>query len=365
MTGTSLDGLDVAAVAIEGTGLQMQAELLEHRHVPLGSSGARLRALCDQTPQRADEIAALAHDFGTLHAATINQLCCELARPVDLVAVHGQTVFHAPPVSWALLDPAPLLAVLECHLVTDLRTLDLARGGEGAPITPLADWILFRSERPRAIVNLGGFCNCTHLPDHTGSPESLRGSDICPCNHLLDAGARRWLGRPYDENGNVALEDTPDAEGVATITRRLGEPPPDTTRSLGTGDEGLELIQALDFLPTPAKRLATLSAGIAELIANAVPQRNDVLFFGGGAFNGGLKRSLAKRLGDARIQIAAPGIGIDAREAAAMAILGALAFDDVDITLSAVTGRSAPNRFRAGRWFLAHHRDGEARKGKP
>ena len=354
MTGTSLDGLDVAAVAIEGTGLQMQAELLEHRHVPLGACGVRLRALCEQAPHRAADIAALAHELGTLHAETIEPLISALPRPVDLVAVHGQTVFHAPPLSWALIDPAPLLAVLDAHLVTDLRTLDLARGGQGAPITPLADWILFRGPRPRTIVNLGGFCNGTHLPDETGTPDAIRGADVCACNHLLDAGARRWLDRAFDEDGAVALSTTPEEAWIPTIVERLEVRSESVNRSLGTGDEGVDLIAALDALPTAAKRLSTLAAGIAEVIARAIPATNEVLLFGGGAHHQGVRRELARRRGGAPTSLGAAGIGVEAREAAAMGVLGALAFDGVDITLPAVTGRTGPARHRSGRWHLAH-----------
>lgn len=351
MTGTSLDGLDVAAVAIEGSGLEMTVELLEHRHAPLGACGPRLRALCEQVPHSAAEIAALAHEFGALHAATLEPLLEDLARPVDLVAVHGQTVFHAPPLSWALIDPAPLLQVLDCHLVTDLRTLDLARGGEGAPITPLADWVLFRGEGPRTIVNLGGFCNATHLPERTGSPESIRGADVCACNHLLDAGARRWLQRAYDEDGTVALKGAPDPERAQQIARDLAGPA-GRKRSLGSGDEGLELVRVLDDLTDPASRLATLVAGIATRIADATPPGNDVLLFGGGAFNGALLRALQERLGSQRVRIGASGIGVDQRESVAMAVLGTLALDGVDITLENVTGRAVARRFQAGRWFL-------------
>ena len=351
MTGTSLDGLDLAAVAIGGAGLEMTVELLEHRHDPLGACGPRLRAFCEQVPHSAAEIAALAHDLGTLHAESLGDLLRTLGRPVDLVAVHGQTVFHAPPLSWALIDPAPLLQVLDCHLVTDLRTLDLARGGEGAPITPLADWVLFRGEGPRTIVNLGGFCNATHLPERTGSPQAIRGADVCACNHLLDAGARRWLQRAYDEDGTVALEGAPDPGRAERIARDLAGPA-GRPRSLGSGDEGLEVVRSLDDLPDPAARLATLVAGLGTRIADAIPSGNAVLLFGGGAFNGALLRVLQDRLGSQRVRIGAPGIGVDQRESVAMAVLGTLALDGVDITLENVTGRTARLPFRAGRWFL-------------
>ena len=212
MTGTSIDGLDVSAVELTGEGLPMDARLLLHRQSSLEDCGPRLRQLAEQLPMTAGEISRLAREFGLLHARAVAGLVAELDRPPDLVAIHGQTVLHDPPLSWALMDPTPLLACVDCRVVTDLRMLDLARGGQGAPITPVADWVLFRSARPRTIVNLGGFCNATHLPERTGSPDAIRGEDVCACNHLLDAGARRWLQRAYDEDGTVALEGSPDPE---------------------------------------------------------------------------------------------------------------------------------------------------------
>ena len=121
-----------------------------------------------------------------LHAA--------LEARADLVVAHGQTVFHAPPASWQLLNAAPIARAVRAPVVFDLRQADLAAGGQGAPITPLADWIMLRAHGPaaagRAIVNLGGFCNVTILPSGAG-PEGVRGMDVCPCNHLLDGVARR------------------------------------------------------------------------------------------------------------------------------------------------------------------------------
>ena len=168
MTGTSLDALDAALVSVAGHGLEMKATFLRGRTFPLGPLARRLRALAEQEPRRAGEIAVLARDFALFHLDALRRLCCEKPRGFrrpDLVCIHGQTVFHAPPVSWQLLNPAPIAYGLKTPVVYDLRAADLACGGQGAPLTPLADWVLYGSvAEPRVIVTLGGFCNLTRLP---------------------------------------------------------------------------------------------------------------------------------------------------------------------------------------------------------
>ncbi|MGH7290698.1 MAG: anhydro-N-acetylmuramic acid kinase, partial [Myxococcota bacterium] len=166
MTGTSIDGIDIALTRIEGRGLDMRATLAWHVSQGLGELGPQLRQAADQQPMTAGQFARLAWDFGLLHADAIDASRKKhTSSPPDLIVAHGQTVFHQPPISWQILNPAPIAARFDCPVISDLRQADLAAGGQGAPITPLADWVLFRHEKHRrAIVNLGGFCNVTVLP---------------------------------------------------------------------------------------------------------------------------------------------------------------------------------------------------------
>jgi 1,6-anhydro-N-acetylmuramate kinase len=158
-------------------------------------------------------------------------------RAADLVAVHGQTVFHAPPVSWQLLSAAPIAHALRVPVVFDLRAADLACGGQGAPITPIADFVLFRDEEEnRAVVNLGGFCNVTLLERGSSLELSrVRARDVCACNQVLDAVARACLGRAFDEGGSRAASGRVDAGSYASCSRSSRHSR--ARRSLGTGDE--------------------------------------------------------------------------------------------------------------------------------
>ena len=351
MTGTSLDALDASLIRIEGEGVAMHATLERHATADLGPLRPRLRAACDGTLMSARDFAALALDFGRLHADTIGRLAG--TRRLDLVAVHGQTVTHAPPCSWQLVNPWPIALAARCAVASDLRGADLAAGGEGAPITPLADWILFRDATPTAIVNLGGFCNITWLPSSGADPEGVRGADICPCNHLLDAAAKRHLGMPFDPDGGHACRGRTDGRRAAGLCRAL-EAAGSDRRSLGSGDEGRDLLQVLEGLAAD-DAVATLASALGSRIgtaASAVGGIGRVVLAGGGARNRGLGQAIASASpGATVISSAELGMPVEARESMEMAVLGALAWDGVRITLPSVTRRGSATA-RDGLWCL-------------
>jgi 1,6-anhydro-N-acetylmuramate kinase len=351
MTGTSLDGLDVALVRAEGEGLAMRVHVESHRSLELGELQPRLRKACDGGAMTAGEFARLALDFGRLHAVALQALAGD--RPIELAAMHGQTVHHAPPVSWQLVNPWPVAQALACAVVTDLRGGDLALGGQGAPITPLADWVLLRDEAPTAVVNLGGFCNITWLPAEGDGPDAIGGADICPCNHLLDAAARAALGQAFDRDGAGAASGHPDPHALADLRgllARIGA----ARRSLGTGDEGVAWVASAASKLAPFTLLATVATAIGQCIGVAASDRGArrVVLAGGGARNRALRQAIEAAAGGIRVLLSDQvGLPLEARESAEMAVLGLLARDGVPITLPGVTGRTAP-RCRDGVWCL-------------
>jgi 1,6-anhydro-N-acetylmuramate kinase len=350
MTGSSVDGLDLALVEARGKGLAMRARMVRHVHRPLGDLGPRLARFARQAPCSALEIGRMARELGERHAAALLECLSEPERAeLELVAVHGQTVAHRPDVSWALFDPAALVASVDCAIVGDLRLVDRAHGGEGAPITPLADWILFRSDSPRAIVNLGGFANVTRLPNAAAAPDQIRGGDVCPCNQLLDGGARRFLDAAFDVDGVAAAGGRADEAIAGDIARQLLEIAP-CGRSLGTSDEGLEALERVEALG-PADALATLCRAVAGTIAGACGEARDVLLFGGGTRNRALVAALREALAERSVAIGTEACPAAAREAAAMAVLGLVAADGVALTFPEITGRGEPQH-RFGRWIL-------------
>ncbi len=334
MTGTSLDGLDCALVEITGEGLAMRARFIRGGTSDLGALKQPLRAMAEQVPMTSGDIARAMREFSLLHAKGVKELLG--GELCDFVCVHGQTVFHQPPVSWQAFQPAPMVRALGVPVVYDLRQADLAAGGQGAPITPIADWVLFRGDEARTIINLGGFCNVTNLPAAGGRVADITARDVCACNQLLDAIARRRLGASFDKDGAGALRGTRH-EGafgalVGLLRLQVG-----AGRSLGTGDELERAISGFDDTVDAASLAHTACEAIAEVILGTAGVCSGTpVLAGGGVRNGQLLRSLRDR--DARtITTASLGIPIEFREAACFAVLGALCQDRIPITLPQVT----------------------------
>src|SRR4051794_8694875 len=174
MSGTSADGVDVALVRVTGRGTDMRVRLIAHRHQPYSDE---LRTLIfsmrggDMAVRLAD-VARCTREVSIAYADAVNEALAGAgvtAKEVAAVAAHGQTVFHAPPDTTQLVDPALVAAKTNVSVVSDFRRADCAAGGQGAPLVPFADFVLFQSrEVDRIVLNIGGIANVTCLS--RGSP---------------------------------------------------------------------------------------------------------------------------------------------------------------------------------------------------
>jgi 1,6-anhydro-N-acetylmuramate kinase len=356
MSGTSLDGVDAVLLRLRGRGFGMGLdEMLDAVSVPLGG-GQVLARLAQGGSADAASIAGACLELGKSHQRACRTLCerAGIERP-DLVCAHGQTVWHAPPVGWQAFNPWPIADDLRCPVVYDLRSADLNAGGQGAPITPLADWVLFRHpEQNRLIVNLGGFCNVTNLPAGE-APGSIRAKDLCACNQVLDAAARVGIGRAFDPDGAYAargrVEPQAEAELFAVL---LGQSL--AGRSLGSGDEAGGWVDAWARRLGGEDLLATACRGVAMGIAAGLAgSGSGAVYVGGGsARNATLMRELERTLGGPVRRTDDLGVAAPWREGACFAVLGLLAMDGVEITLPGVTGRRGPIPL-SGAWILPPH----------
>ena len=363
MTGTSIDALDCTLVEVAGRGLGLCARHLSSHSVELGNLRSALKDLAEQRAMTAAQIATLSHDFALLHARAVKELLDRAgvsARELALVCPHGQTVYHKPPVSWQLLNLPVLAAELGVTVVGDVRAADLALGGQGAPVTPITDWLTLRDHRRpndggelRVVVNLGGFCNATMLAPGEVTPQRVRGFDLCACNLLLDSVAWRVMGVRFDDGGSAALSAEPDQEALDDLLGVLASQVGPSGRSLGTGDEATAWIgrhwrggagcSGATLAATACEAIGqTLAARLSAELSLADPAGSEslprVLLAGGGVHNAALVHAIASAC-TARVERTdALGVPAGAREAMAFAILGLLCADGVPITLPVVTG---------------------------
>lgn len=344
MTGTSIDGLDVALVEINGRGLGICASIKRCMSFPLGRLAVRLRRMAQGCPMRAKEIAAIAHELGLLHLKALKELIC--GDKVDLIAVHGQTIFHDPPLSWQLINPATVAYGLGIPVITDFRAADLALGGQGAPITPIADFLLFSSMiESRSIVNLGGFCNLTLLPKisknrrgnlHTFI-KKIRGQDVCACNQLLDSIARASFNMPFDRDGKHASIGNIKTKPFESLVYSL-EIQSKGKRSLGTDDGLAAWFKRYRKGYSPEDLARSACAAIALTIVHRSEAADRIILAGGGVKNHTLVEEI-RHYSNAPVELSDErGVPATHREAVAMAILGALCQDRVPITIPEITG---------------------------
>lgn len=372
MTGTSLDGLDAALVEITGTGLEMRARFVDMVSLPLGDLAATLRSFAEGHAHPPIDFMRAARLLGELHAEAVVELLNRAWRSsrttIDFVVAHGQTIWHAPRerggaskggISWQLFDPWPIVRRCEIPVCYDLRQADLIAGGEGAPITPIADWVMYRhDEQTRVVTNLGGICNMTIIPPRAG-PHEVTASDVGPCNLLIDGVVRQlYPGLTYDRDGEIASRGGISDEFARLVREasffRRGWP-----RSTGREDFNTAWIvslidQILEFFPgwEPENIVCSAVYAVAEVIHyEGVSGVSDptLVLAGGGARNPVLVQHIRALAGSDPVLLSSDlGIPIDAREAMAFAVLGALSQDGVPITLPRVTGATDPGR--AGAW---------------
>src|SRR5687767_10842662 len=210
MSGTSADGVDVALTRVTGRGLDMKAELVHHHHRPYDAAlRASIFQLRDSGQTSLSELARLGREISLTYALTVNEALSGAnlkASDLAAVAAHGQTLYHAPPDTIQWLDPALIAAEVGSPVVSDFRRADCAAGGQGAPLVPFADYILFRHPtKNRVLLNIGGIANRTWLKAG-GSLDDVIAFDTGPGNCISDYLCRTFdpTGPGYDEDGRIA-----------------------------------------------------------------------------------------------------------------------------------------------------------------
>ena len=322
MSGSSLDGIDLAYLSLDWSEGSLRSwDLLAAETRPLSEMW---RARLAHLPQQSALALAKTHTyFGHYLAEQVNAFRkAHAVGRVDYIASHGHTVFHQPERRFGMQigDGAALAALTACRVICDFRTQDLAMGGEGAPLAPLADAYLFKGYE--AYLNLGGIAN---LSLAMGDGRFLAG-DIAPCNQVLDALAAE-LDLAYDVGGAVAAKGTVH---LALLDELFDLPffERDFPKSLANEWIRSEILPRYQrYEASIEDKLATAVEQVAICLHGALEGRGAgrLLCTGGGAFNTYLLSRIGEYAAQANYTLApCPEDWIRYKEACLMAILGLL-----------------------------------------
>jgi anhydro-N-acetylmuramic acid kinase len=322
MTGTSLDGVDLACVEFTDGGYTLLSFTV--RPFP-----AELKAkLADAHQLPPDDFFALENEFSEFIAKAVVDVKEELAGRVDFLGVHGQTILHAPneKLGYQMLNGGLIATMTNTITVCDFRRADLAQGGQGAPLVPIGDRDLFPEYL--ACLNLGGFANLS-IRIH----DQHLAFDVCPCNMLLNELAGKE-GMEYDKNGQLAGSGHP----ILTLLSRLNalpfyaQAPPKSLGREWYADE----IRPLFAQGNTADLLRTACEHISDQVASSLPDKGKVLVTGGGAHNDFLMSRIREKTG---CEVIIPDKNlVDGKEALIFAYLAKLRLEGKANVSSKLTG---------------------------
>ena len=360
MSGTSADGIDAVVVEIAGCGTATQVQVLEFQTLALPDIlREQVFALFGEAASL-DDLCRLNFALGEAFAvAALVVIEAAGLRPdeVDLIGSHGQTVRHLPygqPGSTLQIgEPAVIAQRTGITTVADFRPADMAVGGQGAPLVPLVDYLLFtHPEKGRLMLNIGGIANVTVLPASSG-PEQVQAFDLGPGNMLIDAAVVHLTdGRErFDRDGGRGARGRVEAAVLAHLLEHdfLQRPPPKSTGREEFGTAFLtELLSQTDL--SDADLVATLTAFSARAIADGIKKfvlptvpAVELWIGGGGVHNGHLVGIIRDALPQLRVaSMGELGISADAREALSFAVLANETLMGQAGNLSSATGAERP-----------------------
>ncbi|MDO6712470.1 anhydro-N-acetylmuramic acid kinase [Aliiglaciecola sp. 2_MG-2023] len=362
MSGTSMDGVDVAIVDFS----KIKPSIIDCKTYDYPPALVRtLNSLCASS---GNELVAMGHadrEVAEVFAHAVNDILLKneiSASKIAAIGSHGQTIRHHPcgnnGFTLQIGDPNTIAVLTGIDVIADFRRKDIALGGQGAPLTPAFHQAIFRhSHHSRVILNIGGIANITHIP--SDAQQSVLGFDTGPGNTLMDAWCQKHLSLPYDANGAWAAKGSHDAQ---LLKKLLNEPFFTLPAPKSTGRELFHLAWLEQHLADYPKSVSKecVQTTLAMLTACSIAQQinqlegvEEVFVCGGGASNDFLMECLENELVECDLRTTDDlGVSPDSVEAIAFAWL-AYAFNlDMPGNLPSVTGASRPAVL--GAYFPAH-----------
>jgi anhydro-N-acetylmuramic acid kinase len=333
MSGTSLDGLDIALCRFNRNDSNWTFEILEAD--TLEYPELWMKSLINANRLKREELMVLDDEYGSFLGKQAKKFIARNKLKPELIASHGHTIFHEPNkgVTFQLGNGRMIADLTDLPVVWDFRSLDMSKGGQGAPLVPVGDKFLFHDYE--FCLNLGGFSNISF--DEKGKRIAF---DICPVNTVLNflAGEK---GLPFDEDGKIAETGTINAQLLSELNHLdyYRMPPP---KSLGREWVEENIIPIIEnYRIPPEDKLKTFCEHISDQLAKSVNQypKGQILFTGGGTLNRYLMEVIRNKVTH-NIFIPEKEI-IQFKEALVFGFLGVLRMDNSINCFSSVTGASS------------------------
>ncbi|MEM9549137.1 MAG: anhydro-N-acetylmuramic acid kinase [Bacteroidota bacterium] len=333
MSGSSLDGLDIAIVQF-GDGYEWQMLWCKD----YAYSEVWVERLKDYSKLSASDYIKLKFEYSKYIGNCLQDVLEEYGKPLDYVSFHGHTLMHLPEdeITEQIGNGGVIAALLDIPTLTDFRIQDVIKGGVGTPLAPLVESKLFPNYD--YYVNLGGIANITHVED-----AKVRSAyDICPCNQVLNHFANQ-LGQPYDKDGVIARsgQRVLELESVLNAMPYFAQAAPKSLDNNWIQNEFLPEFPA----GTPEDLLFTYTNWMASCIANEIPKSDketSLLVSGGGAHNTYFMDCLKGQLDQNNCTLVIPAKEIiDYKEAILMALMAKEYLQSKPNVFSAVTGASS------------------------
>lgn len=358
MSGTSLDGIDAALVKIEGCGEDTKVELLEFINIDMEDDIKKeIKKCCDINNSNVELICSLNFKLGYVFADAVKKVCQKAdfsLNRLDFIGSHGQTVFHIPrkydgyvKSTLQIGEPSVIAYETGVTVVANFRTKDIAAGGQGAPLVPYVDYLLYKSDKGRTLQNIGGIGNVTVLPQNCRL-EDVYAFDTGPGNMIIDEVVQRLQKVKYDKDGYFASLGKVKED---MLNELLNIPfitllPPKTTGREEFGSQFVDKLidrwgryKAEDIIATVTAFTAySIYENYKRFIFNK-HSIDEVIIGGGGSYNKTLLNMLKELFKGCRVLTQEDlGYSSDAKEAVAFAVLANETLNGICSNVKAATG---------------------------
>lgn len=362
LSGTSVDGIDAVLTKIKNSGVDTEIDVLDYVTYKIpGRIKDKILLNSNNVTAKIEDICRLNVIIGEMFASAALRLCEKnnvIPSSVDFIGSHGQTIHHLPDLTpyagfkvkstLQIGDPAIIANITGITTVGDFRIADCASGGDGAPLVPFLDYILFRSKNiNRGLLNIGGIANITVLPKACDKDEVIA-FDTGPGNMLIDGLMKRFYNKPFDKDGKIALK------GIIikllfdflVHDKQYKQRPPKSTGREYYGTEFLNKIIRIaraqrkeDIIRTVTEFTAfTISYNYKKFISSKV-KLNEIVVSGGGSYNPVIMNSLQNLLQKVKIiRLDNNGISAESKEAILFAVLANECLNGNPANMTSVTG---------------------------